>query len=117
MQRAAGYSPGRRQSFLLDHPLLELLRGHPDDIFVLVRVEVISFGIQILQQDASGRNILLPRMLCRLSVMELQHHFPGEQIEAFADIPVAGPSSLVQRDYLIDMRRLELAQALADGFR
>jgi hypothetical protein len=46
--------PSRRQLLLFRHALLELFRCHPDDVLVLMRVEVVSFGIQILKHDPSG---------------------------------------------------------------
>ena len=61
-------------------------------------------------------HIRLPRILRRLAGVELGHHLAREQVQAVADRLVAGTSGLVEQDDLIDMRVLELAQPLADGF-
>ena len=42
--------------------------------------------------------------------VELGHHFPGEQLERFADVLVAGLAGLVEQDHLVDPALPELAE-------
>ena len=108
---------GGCQPFLFRHSLLQLFRSHPHDILVLMRIEIVSVGIQILQNDPPRQHIRFPRILRRLPPMELRHDLPRKQLKAVADILMRRFPSLVQQDNLIDMGFLKLPQPPPDRFR
>ena len=97
------------------HARLQLLGGEADDVLVLVRVEIKGLGVEILELHAAGEHRLLPCRLLGLARMEFRHHLGGEELEAGADVLMAGAAGLVQQDDLVDMRRLELPEPRADG--
>src|ERR1700753_751037 len=73
-----------------------------------------GFRIDLLELDRSGHDAGLPGRVLGI-VLELWHYFFGKQLERFADMFVAVLSGLVEQDHLVDMRRPEAPQFLADG--
>ena len=52
-------------SFFLRHAMIELVRGHPNDVFILVSAQIAWLAIEILRHDPASRHILLPRIPAR----------------------------------------------------
>src|SRR5437764_2845022 len=68
-----------RGGFLLGHLGLELLGGEPDDMLVLVAVDVVLRDIEVLQNDLSAQHLLLPHGMLGFSGMKLRHHLAREK--------------------------------------
>ena len=68
--------------FLGRHLALQLLGSQPHDVLVLVRVELVALGVELLELDAAREHAVLPALVRGLAGVELGHDLPREQLEA-----------------------------------
>src|SRR6476660_378903 len=62
------------------HLGFQLLRRQPHDVLVLVRVEVVLAGIELLEPELAGQHVALPFLVLVFVGVELGHHLLGEQL-------------------------------------
>ena len=73
-------------------------------------------GIDLFELDFATHHAGLPGIMFRV-VLELWHHFAGEQFQGFADVLMAVLAGLIKQDDLVDVRGAEPPQLFPDGFR
>src|SRR5205807_3166525 len=113
--RGSGIRPAR--GLLLGHLPLQLDGREPDDVLVLVRVDLVRFGVDLLELEAPAEDVGLPALLLAVARVKLRHHLSCEQLEAPADVVVGRASGLVQEDHLVDVGALELPEPPPNCFR
>src|SRR5438552_1791027 len=113
--RGSGIRPAR--GLLLGHLPFQLGGRKPDDVLVLVRVDLVRVRGDLLELEATAEDVGLPALLLAVARMEIRHHLPREQLEARADVLVGGASGLVQEDHLIDVGALKLPEPPPDRLR
>ncbi len=78
----------------------------------LVRRHVVRLRVDLVELDRARQHAALPLLVLALALVEVRHDLGREHLEALADVGMRVLPRLVEQDHLVDVRLLELREAV-----